>query len=71
MKRIEKINRWILVDEYNDDNIVIGRKWICPICKYIGLRWSLLVEKIRGGVPYEKPTYKYCPNCGEKLDNVW
>lgn len=71
MKKFEKPKKWILVNDYNKNNVVIGRKWICPICKYVGLHWSLFVEKIRNGIPYEKPTYKFCPNCGEKLDSMW
>lgn len=71
MKIFKKQNKWILVNDVNQNNVIVGRKWICSVCKYTGLHWSLLVEKIRGGIPYEKPIYKFCPNCGKKLDSVW
>lgn len=71
MKKFERLTKWILVNDYNKDGILIGRKWICSKCKYTALSWSLFVENIRNGIPYEKPTHKFCPNCGENLNNMW
>ena len=62
----EEYAHWDLYEEYYGDTIV-SREWRCSNCGYATLRWSGMIENLRGE-PYRKPHYKCCPNCMKKME---
>lgn len=58
---------WELKDVYYFDNL-IGHIWCCSNCKYIGMNYSHMIQKFRCGIPFDRPLYEYCPNCGEIMN---
>lgn len=64
-KYFKKAN-WELHEECYGDT-VISREWRCSNCGHAALRWSGMIENLRGE-PYKKPYYKCCPNCMMKME---
>ena len=62
----EECAHWDLYEEYYGDTIV-SREWCCSNCGYATLRWSGMIENLRGE-PYHKPNYKCCPNCMKMME---
>ena len=49
---------------------VISHECYCSNCGYVAMRYSHRIHDIRAGKPYEIPSYKHCPNCSAKMEEV-
>jgi hypothetical protein len=58
---------WLHRDVYYG-GMVISHECYCSNCGYVAMRYSHMIYDFRAGKPYAVPTYKCCPNCGNKME---
>lgn len=57
--------------EENYAGIVVSHECYCSNCEYIAMRYSHMIRDFRSGMPFAMPDYKYCPNCGKRMENEY
>jgi rubredoxin len=67
---VEEISARWMHEDVNYFGAVISHECYCSNCGYVAMRYSHMIQDIRAGRPYESPKYKYCPDCGTKMEEA-